>query len=242
MEDCGLYLYSWIVDTLTTIPLNIFYIFQLYETNNFTKMFAAIFATLVLSVKALRTIWGLRQLYYFFSWIRRAIDGLRALGVANIVSDSIKSTPEIPSWKLAGNTLVNKTIVDYRVLHGGLCSLNISDGPASVPSRSLPISLFFRCSDFIFKILLFLIFWIPDTIAGLFGFKRPVRYLVQIPDKPGELWLRWSVCFAAQHLQPWMKNFVVPDDPRSLPSFYKLTARERSNQRAKNQLLYVAPE
>lgn len=68
------------------------------------------------------------------------------------------------------------------------------------------------CLRFCFLFIFFGLVASVDVVRYAIGIKATGN-LHQVPQRPEEVWLNWSVVFAAQGLQSWIADFDVAEDP-----------------------------
>ena len=184
----------------------VFYIYLQANSKDYKEMFAAIVALLFSILHCLRTIWGLWQLSIFHSWAAKSIRSLELLDIHHEHPFSKLSPKEI-----ANDLLVNDTLIDNQLFHGSTkCYLQYAE-----QTFKLDIdrggNLWYRILLLFRRILSLPFRLVLDSITRIWGHSPP--NLRQVPHDPVEVWLNWSVAFAAQELSGWIRDFAVASDP-----------------------------
>lgn len=190
-----------------------FYIFLQAQADH-KEMFAAIVALFFSILHFARTCWGLWQLIVFRRWAANSIRSLRLMGIrygAKVTSNQ----PELDPFEIANNLKVNDTVIDNQLFHGhARCYLQYDTAHFRVDyDRG---GIFFQRLSLGFRLIFLVIHYLRDRFIYVFrgGILPRIR---QLPHRPAQVWLNWSVAFAAQGLGEWISDFTAAEDPDSMP-------------------------
>lgn len=214
--------------TFLPMPYLAFYITLQCISHDFKEMAGAIVALTFCVLHAVRTLWTLWQLNYFYSWTVTAITALRSQGVqyaplcqfphghengdANMIADCI---------------LVNESVVSTNLRHGLVrCCLAVDRTPLKL---NIPPHL--SATKMILLGIRARLVFLAHAFSALFQFLRrfcsmnvatdheKVPSIRPMPLNPVELWITWASVFVAQGLSEWVTTFsVATGDPLAASS------------------------
>lgn len=183
----------------------------------------AIIALLFALLHGARSAWGLWQLHVFRTWCAKSIDALGAMGVPFRFSNEERrervQRREMTQWEMADQMLANNTMVDNQITHGDTVS-HIKFGNTHVRPPTSPQSwTWLGTVIFVWNYVKMCAWTLTTTTVMLADNLRffvgagTIGKVRQVPKSPVEVWINWSIVFAAQGLEDWMSEFCISKNP-----------------------------
>ena len=215
---------------LTGVPaLYISFYIAIQIGSDTKEVFTAIVALLYALQHLLRTACGLWQLHVFVAWASKSIQALGALGIdyelkvkkhldaeenkdkrrrGKDKNEGQDETEVLSANEMADELLVSDELIENRLFHeNARCYLQFED--MDITTDSSHGDIFLQRIMILARILFIPIRYLYHTVLRRCFGRKSVSKVRQVPYKPEEVWLRWSVAFAAQGLGGWMKEFRV---------------------------------
>lgn len=215
----------------------VFYIILQARSGDFKEMFAAVVALIFALLNAAQTLSALLQMRQYRLWVLRTVAYLRAVGIICESTVKLTSSPTSSLYnsnsssirsgngtskhenvsELVETMLINDTIIDNQLLHGpSHLSFEYSQMKYEVPTTSVNRGFFFPRLLLGFNICALPFVVVFDVLRRVVA-KKPIPRVRLRPHRPLDVWLTWSVSFAAQILHQWTQNFRVAEDPDRPP-------------------------